>query len=79
MSNNFINAPNWKKVEEYTVKILEMFETDDMTYLDKDNVLSIVRSAIVREFNLLGVMSYIATITEKQQVQEKKKLDQLYS
>lgn len=75
----FIPAPRWEQVEKFTVTLINILQNNKLTYTEKCNILSITRSAIEREFNMLGVLSFIELVSRQEELAEKEKLAKIYS
>ena len=79
MSKGFIEAPDWEKVEKYTKKFIEILAESELTYTEKDNILTLVKSIVAREFAMIGVIAFLKDISEKENKEEKEKLSKIYS
>ena len=77
--NKFPVAPNWDKVERFTMILLNILNNNKLTYTEKHNILAMVESAVNRDFNMLGVITFLDSVAMHHEIAERQKLSGLYS
>lgn len=74
----FVEAPEWKKVEKFTTIISNILSNNKLTYIEKYNIITLVKSVIDREFNMVGVLTYLENIARQEEITQQEGTSHIY-
>lgn len=75
---NFPIPPDWKQVEKFTKIISNIINNNRLSFTEKENILSMVKSVVERDFAMLQVLHFLNSVANKEDKVEKEKLSTMY-
>lgn len=57
--DQFPKPPDWEKVQKHTETMLDVIHNNDLTFTEKNAILSMVRASVDREFGIQSIILWM--------------------